>query len=682
MTHALSSIIDLTNAPSPPRWFEFLLEPGRLQHHLKTKACDPSPVQLISLFFRNLPDLETTSNIAPIHPITTPSTSNQTSTNQSPSGLTPPTNGNLNGTSSSSSTSIDSSTDGEHTTDIVEGATKVCNGSSNGDANDIVANKTVTNSTPNNKSSAEHTEKLYNDPSDSCDVVIPPDSYEAKYRLRKTYALQTLAVKVASFLEWDLDKICDGLNIPTQYKLVQAIMTACSNDSCPPEIKKFATVIYSHWFLRSAIAYRLSTLQPQSSSTTIYYLSQLQQQQQNADNSALMSMGEIFSDSSKQLKYCLDELQSYIWELAKDENRNTHSAKKIKSSIHPFKKAKLSRPKMECFDSRDEQYNDWNQSEMIDPFEFMEAACYDLGRYLFFEENYLLARETFDIIRESNQRYPLLNDYLQSASDILITDDKPIDDENESKQQSYQLANEIYAKRKQTEKYLFDCMTQYSQTQSRNKTSEEELDNEASENMEEDCDLRFEQQALACHHRLPENNAWYLQVPTDVQQQQLLEMGKGDILMSRGNFKQAMGCFVGALMLMTDYFRVFSKNYSTEESYITRMIQCSISLSCYTQAVALCQMTKHLNYNIAFKQLNERICNDCCDDIYECIWNVTLLEYIINLHAKRGEIERRTKVIQLLGQLELNENNPEEILREAEHVRRGRFFRIMSNKYL
>ena len=207
----------------------------------------------------------------------------------------------------------------------------------------------------------------------------------------------------------------------------------------------------------------------------------------------------------------------------------------------------------------------------------------------------------------------------------------------------------------------------------------EEGEIEDDDDLEEDSDLRFEQQN---QHRLPENSAWYLQVPTLVQQQQLLEAAKGDVFMSQGNFKQAMGCFVGTLMLMTDYFRFFSKNYMDEEPYISRMIQCSISLSCFTQAVALCQMTRNLNYTIAFKQLNERVCNDCCDDIYECIWNVTLLEYIINLHSKRGEVERRTKVIQLIGQLELNENNPEEILREAEHVRRGRFFRIMSNKYL
>lgn len=466
---------------------------------------------------------------------------------------------------------------------------------------------------------------------------------------------------------------------------------ACSPESCPPEVKKFASVTHNHWFLRSAIAYKLSTLVPQSNGTTIIYLSQLQQEQQAADTLALLSMGELFSESSKMLEKCSNELHSYIMELSESKD---NSGKKFKSSNHPFKKAKLTRPMMDCFDSRDEQFNDWSQCELIDPLEFIEAACYDLGRFFFFEESYTLAKQSFEIIKSSAPRFPLLEQYLESATSILTPDDKPLVDDNDnddddmclSEEQNYcdRLTSDINERRKQTEKYLFDCMNQYSK-EKRDADDEDDTTNEnGNDKLEvgimDETDLRYEQQMI--QQKLPENSAWYLQVPAKCDEQRLLELAKGDLFMSRGNFKQAMGCFVGALMIVSDYFREFSKNYIDEEPYISRMIQCSVSLNCFTQAVALCQMTKSLNYTIAFKQLNERVCNDCCDDIYECIWNVTLLEYIINLHARRGEVDRRTKVISLIGQLELNENNPEEILREAEHVRRGRFFRIMSNKYL
>lgn len=571
------SFIDLTNAPTPPRWFEFLLEPGKLQQHLQLDKCDPSPLQLITLFLKNI------------------------------------------------------------------------NCSESNEPNDVYTSMPNDVATP-----------------------IPQDSFEAKYRQSKAKALQVLSIKVASFLDWDLDVICNGiLPIPIQYKLLQAFLEICINhEECPSSVELFATVINNHWFIRSAIAYNLTTLEPQTSSTTMIYLSSLQQQQQAADDMALSNIGHLLLDTSNRLKSSADELRDYIKYLVGPKTSN--SVKRAKSA-HPFDKAELDRPKMECFDPFKDC--DWKQSVRVDSHKFLEAACYDLGRFYFFEESYEDALEMFEIIKSSSDRYPKLVEYLQSASDIIAKDSKP---DNES-----ELTLQTNAKREQTEKYLFDCMTQFAQ--SKREEEEGKMDTngyEVANETEEDSDLRFEQQTTACRQPLPDNSPWYIQIPTDHQQQQLLELGKGDMCMSRGDFEQAMGCFVSALMLMSDYFRKFSKSYIEEEPYITRMIQCSISLSCYTQAVALCQMTKSLNYTIAFKQLNERICNDCCDDIYECIWNVTLLEYIINLHARRGEVERRTRAIQLIGQLELNENNPEDILREAEHVRRGRFFRIMSNKYL
>lgn len=525
-------------------------------------------------------------------------------------------------------------------------------------------NQTPPTSRPNSPKSAEV---------ESDAAEIPPESYEAQYRSKKTYALQTLAVKVASFLKWDINAIGNSLTIPVQYKLMQALTRACSSDECPPETKKFATILYAHWFLRSAIDFQLSSLQPQSHNTTIIYLSQLQQQQQVADNNALDSMRELFAPKSKQLEACSTELRTYIFDLVQNKDK---SSKRMRTSVHPFKKAKLSRPKLACFSLSDDQLNDWKECEAIDSKDFLEAACYDLGRYYFFEESYELAKQTFEIIKDSNGKFQNLNQYIKSSTD-LVDDTTTNTDVNST---GYEIFNMMSESRRQTEQYLFDCMTQFSKSQKKEPILD--IDPEFLEDIEEfdrDSDLRLDKASQRNPIRL---GGWYLQASEMIQPLHLMEGARGDTYMSHGNFKEAMGCFVGALMLMTNYFRYFSNNYVDEEPYVNRMIQCSISLSCFTQAVALCQMTKNLNYTIAFKQLNERVCNDCCDDIYECIWNVTLLEYIINLHSKRGEVERRSKVIQLIGQLELNENNPEEILKEAEHSRRDKFFRILSNKYM
>lgn len=614
--------------PAPLRWFEFLLEPAgsrrRLREHLETAGCNPSPTQLITLFYRNVPILDSNASFQAV--------------------------------------------DQKNITPTISAGT---NGNNDGNTN---SNNLQTS--PNNQTTINQDNELLIDYSDSVEVHIPPDSYEAKYRIKKAYALQTLAIEVASFLEWDLDIICSKLSIPVQYKLMQALCNACSASECPPEVKKFAEVLYCHWFLRSAMTYRILTLQPQSNNTNIIYHTQLQQQQQAAESSAFASMAEFFAPESKHLKTCSTGLHTYIQELACNKDK---SIKKHKGANHPFKKAKLSRPMIGCFDSRGDSFNDWTKVETIDFKQFIDAACYNLGRFFFFKESYRLAKESFELIKESDDRFPLLKDYISSAEAILNHGETSSGlQQNQEVDFDFCLGAQMDSKRRKTEKYLFDCMTQFRASQ-KNKSNDPHTQ-VSGQKCGEDSDLRIERSIEGMTN--DEDGSSYIEVPPHLQQQQLYEASRGDIFMSQGDFKQAMGCFVGTLMLMTNYFRVFSKNYVDEEPYITRMIQCSISLSCFTQAVALCQMTKNLNYTIAFKQLNERVCNDCCDDIYECIWNVTLLEYIINLHTKRGEIERRTKVIQLIGQLELNENNPEDILREAEHVRRGRFFRIMSNKYL
>lgn len=49
---------------------------------------------------------------------------------------------------------------------------------------------------------------------------------------------------------------------------------------------------------------------------------------------------------------------------------------------------------------------------------------------------------------------------------------------------------------------------------------------------------------------------------------------------------------------------------------------------------------------------------------------------------KRGENECKQYVIQLIGELELNSNNNEEIQREAASLRKGWFLRAMAKQYL
>lgn len=636
-------IMDLFNAPAPALWFEFLLKPEKLHQHLESNSCDPSPTQLINLFLRSAisdhaPD-EKTYSLSPSSTLI--STTNSIPTNTTPVNSTP--------------------------------ATKI-----KIESDDCKKTSESSGKTPDFSSSLPglHDPRV-ND--------FPPETFEAEYHLKKCYGLQILAIKVASYLKWDLNMICNNLNTPIQLILMHALIRTCAspNVEAPSGVKNFLGVIYSHWLLRSAINNQISSLQPQSHNTTIIYLSHYQQQQQTTDTNVMNYFKDLLNPTGPELIKWTSFLQTFVTDLSQ-ERESSVGQKRLKTNAHPFDKAKLLRPKMDCFDV--DFYgspHNWSECESVNSRELLEAACYDLGRYYFFKEAYQLSKQSFELISKNSKnvdKYPHLEQYLDSARKLsfgekevknheVVIKEETLDQtpnsvtnntirkQDDVKSQSM-LENSTNLKtketRKRTEEYLFDCMNRFS-------ASSKKVGNNTNEGVQ--------------------NIKHYLQMGVVVRPL-LPDVHRGEMFMTQGDSKEAMACFLSGLILETDYFRKFSKNYQDEEPYITRMIQCSISLSCFTQAVALCQMTKTLNYTIAFKQLNERYCNDCCDDIYECIWNVTLLEYIINMHSRRGEAERRTKVMQLIGQLELNENNPEEILREAEHVRRGKFFRILANKYL
>ena len=54
------------------------------------------------------------------------------------------------------------------------------------------------------------------------------------------------------------------------------------------------------------------------------------------------------------------------------------------------------------------------------------------------------------------------------------------------------------------------------------------------------------------------------------------------------------------------------------------------------QAAVLCQFLDEVDYASAFQYASERNCADAMDAYYECIWDVTLLEYLTSLHPPAG----------------------------------------------
>lgn len=139
-------------------------------------------------------------------------------------------------------------------------------------------------------------------------------------------------------------------------------------------------------------------------------------------------------------------------------------------------------------------------------------------------------------------------------------------------------------------------------------------------------------------------------------------------------------------MVASDLFSQPVPRSQIDDLVYRRMIKCCAHLQCYTQAAVLCQFLEEVDYTLAFKMAasDQKSCApaDAMDAYYHCIWDTTILEYLIHLHTKRGEHHRKQLAIKVIGSLELNSNNNEEIQREAANIRKAKFLRALAKQYV
>ncbi|XP_037871925.1 integrator complex subunit 8 [Bombyx mori] len=155
----------------------------------------------------------------------------------------------------------------------------------------------------------------------------------------------------------------------------------------------------------------------------------------------------------------------------------------------------------------------------------------------------------------------------------------------------------------------------------------------------------------------------------------------GDVEMAGGRWSAALRRYLCSLAAGSWYF---SKRAPDETSVARRAARCCVALSAPTQAAALCQLPDEPDYTTAFKCFAEKTGNaaDAMDGYYGCLWDGTLLEVAVALHARRGEGGRRQRAVKAAGALELNANNSEDIQREAAATRRARLLRALTNQYV
>ncbi|XP_041974446.1 integrator complex subunit 8 [Aricia agestis] len=155
----------------------------------------------------------------------------------------------------------------------------------------------------------------------------------------------------------------------------------------------------------------------------------------------------------------------------------------------------------------------------------------------------------------------------------------------------------------------------------------------------------------------------------------------GDVEMSLGRWGAALRRYMCALAGGSWHF---AKRAPDEPAIARRAARCCQALHAPTQAAALSQLAEEPDYATAFKCFAEKTGNtsDAMDAYYGCVWDGTLLEVCVALHARRGEGGRRARAVTAAGALELNANNGDDIAREAAAVRRARLLRALTNQYV
>ncbi|XP_014662496.1 PREDICTED: integrator complex subunit 8-like [Priapulus caudatus] len=157
---------------------------------------------------------------------------------------------------------------------------------------------------------------------------------------------------------------------------------------------------------------------------------------------------------------------------------------------------------------------------------------------------------------------------------------------------------------------------------------------------------------------------------------------KADVCYSNGHYGAALKYYVEAGMVCSNFFtKPVPKTIYTDQVY-RRMMKCCSYLKCHTQEALLCQFLDEIEYKTAFKALQEKNSYDAVDAYYAYIWDPTILEFLINLHVKRFEIDRKNQAIKALGQLELNANNDPVVLQMAAQKRKGDFLRALAMQYV
>ncbi|KAF6027790.1 INTS8 [Bugula neritina] len=154
-----------------------------------------------------------------------------------------------------------------------------------------------------------------------------------------------------------------------------------------------------------------------------------------------------------------------------------------------------------------------------------------------------------------------------------------------------------------------------------------------------------------------------------------------EIQFAVGNLRDAMKYYLQSANVASNNFMQPVPSYVFDKEVYTRMVKCCVQLKQYTQAAVLSQLFEEPDYMATFKYLQEKECHDGMDIYYDYLWDINIMEYLIHLHDKRGELDKKQQLITIISNPEINTNNPEPILQTCRSQKTAKFFRLLCKQY-
>ena len=132
-----------------------------------------------------------------------------------------------------------------------------------------------------------------------------------------------------------------------------------------------------------------------------------------------------------------------------------------------------------------------------------------------------------------------------------------------------------------------------------------------------------------------------------------------------------------------------SQTFQIDDRFVEKNIK-SIIKSCsqlnkHTQAALFCQFLLNNDYSNAFRFLQEGSLitptSDEMDLLYNCIWDNSLIEFMTNLNAIRGFIDKKNICLKHCASQNLNIFNPNDVLQKTIDCKKSLFFIKLINYY-